>query len=211
MLTLTFIRHGQTDCSLEDRFCGSIDIPLNETGEQMARVLADAYSTESWAALYSSPLLRARYTVEPLAKRLGMEVQVLDGLREIGYGDWEGLQSSEIHQKFPAEMAAWAADPERVPPPGGETAAQLSARAIAAVPLIRDLHADGHVLAVAHKATIRVIVCALLGIDVGLYRMRVAQGVGAATSFQFKDTGPLLLTLNDASMLPPHLRHVGGT
>ncbi len=187
MLTLTFVRHGQTDCSLGNHFCGSSDVPLNKTGLEMAEALGAAYASEPWAAIYASPLLRARQTAEPLARRLGQAVQIEDGLREISYGDWEGLVETEIEQLYPAD------------------------RALRAVGSIRDRHPDGHVLAVAHKATIRIVVCALLGIDLCLYRARVAQEVGAATTFQFKDAGPLLLTLNDVSLLPPHLRHAGGT
>ena len=211
MLTLTFVRHGQTDCSLGNHFCGSSDVPLNKTGLEMAEALGAAYASEPWAAIYASPLLRARQTAEPLARRLGQAVQIEDGLREISYGDWEGLVETEIEQLYPAEFRAWSTDPARAAPPGGETAVQIADRALQAVRSIRDRHPDGHVLAVAHKATIRIVVCALLGIDLCLYRARVAQEVGAATTFQFKDAGPLLLTLNDVSLLPPHLRHAGGT
>jgi alpha-ribazole phosphatase len=211
MLTLTFVRHGQTDCSLENRFCGTVDIPLNSSGQQMAEALGKAYAGESWQAIYSSPLQRARDTAAPLANRLGMQVQIEDGLREIGYGEWEGQLEHEIETVHKREFDAWAADPGRVSPPGGETAYQVAERALAAVHSIQAQHADGHVMVVTHKGVIRIVVCALLGIEVSLFRMRIAQEVGASTSIQFKETGPLLLTLNDVSLLPPHLRHAGGT
>lgn len=211
MLTLTFVRHGQTECSLENRFCGTIDVPLSKAGREMAEALGAAYAGESWQAIYSSPLQRARDTAAPLAKRLGMTVQIEDGLREIGYGEWEGLLEPEIQLLHKEAFDAWSADPGKSPPPGGETAFQVAERALSAVQAIREQHPDGHVMAVAHKATIRILVCAFLGVDVSLFRKRIAQEVGASTSVQFKDTGPLLLTLNDVSLLPPHLRHAGGT
>ncbi|HZQ35762.1 MAG TPA: histidine phosphatase family protein [Dehalococcoidia bacterium] len=211
MLTLYLIRHGQTDCSKENRFCGSVDVPLNAHGKAMAEALADAFAGEAWEAVYASPLLRARQTAEPLARRLGMTVQIEPGLREIAYGAWDGHLEAEIEQLHPREFAAWANDPGRVAPPGGETAPQIADRALAALHEIRARHPNGRVLAVAHKATIRILVCALLGIDVGLFRKRIAQEVGAATVFEFKDTGPLLKALNDLSHLPPELRHVEGT
>ncbi len=211
MLTLTFVRHGQTDCSLENRFCGTVDIPLNRAGHEMAEALGAAYATESWQAIYTSPLARARDTAAPLAKRLGMQVQIEDGLREIGYGEWEGRLEHEIQTLHKPEFDAWASDPGRFSPPGGETAYQVADRALAAVRSIQAQHTDGHVMAVSHKAVIRIVVCALLGIEVSLFRMRIAQEVGASTSIQFKESGPLLLTLNDVSLLPPHLRHAGGT
>lgn len=211
MLTLYLIRHGQTDCSRENRFCGSVDVPLNEHGKAMAEALAGAFAGESWQAIYASPLLRARQTAEPLAQRLGMAVQIEPGLREIAYGAWDGHLEAEIEQMHPREFAAWSDDPGHVAPPGGETAPQIAERALAALYDIRARYPSGRVLAVAHKATIRILVCALLGIDVGLFRKRIAQEVGAATVFAFKDTGPLLQALNDLSHLPPELRHAAGT
>jgi probable phosphoglycerate mutase len=210
-LTLYFIRHGQTDCSRQNRFCGALDVPLNETGEQMAQALADAFAGEPWDAIYASPLRRARQTAEPLARRLGLTVRIEPGLREIDYGAWDGRLEAEVEREEKPVFDAWATYPDRVPPPGGETAVEVAERAMAAVHEILDRHQEGRVLAAAHKATIRILVCALLGIDVGLFRRRVAQEVGAATVFEFRSTGPLLRALNDLSYLPPHLRHGEGT
>jgi probable phosphoglycerate mutase len=69
-----------------------------------------------------------------------------------------------------------------------------------------DRHPSGPVLAVSHKATIRVLVCALLGLDVGLFRARIGQPVSAVTVFEFREKGPLLRVMGDTSHLPPYLR-----
>ena len=211
VLTLYLVRHGQTACSRENRFCGEVDVPLTESGLAMADALANAFGAESWTAIYSSPLLRARQTAEPLARRLGLELRNEDGLREIAYGAWDGRLESEVERAEPAAFHAWSADPGWVSPPGGETAWQIAARALPVVEALRERHPDGRVLAVSHKATIRILVCALLGIDVGLFRKRIAQEVGAVTAFEFRSTGPLLKALNDVSHLPPELRHGEGT
>jgi probable phosphoglycerate mutase len=211
MLTLYLVRHGQTDCSRENRFCGAIDVPLNDAGREMAEALAEAYATEKWDAIYASPLSRARKTAEPLALRLGLPVLIKDGLREIAYGEWDGNLEADVEREQKEAFAAWSSDPAHIPPPGGETAVEIAARAMAAVAEIRAENPAGTVLAVAHKATIRILVCALMGIDVSLFRKRIAAEVGAATIIEFKSTGPLLQSLNDISHLPPRLRHAGGT
>jgi len=211
MLTITLVRHGQTDCSRTNSFCGSVNVPLNEAGHAMARAIADSYAGRPWTAIYSSPLLRARDTAGPLAVRLGMPLQIEAGLREISYGEWDGMLESDVERLYAAEWRAWSDDPAQVPPPGGETATAIEKRAIAVIDGIRERYPDGEVFIASHKATIRIIVCSLLGVDVSLFRKRVAQEVGAATVFEFKSTGPLLAALNDLSHLPPELRHVAGT
>src|SRR5215813_9053704 len=206
MLTVFLARHGETAASRDNQFCGALDIPLNQVGHAMAEALAASYSDMPWAALYVSPKLRARQTIEPLARRTGLEPQILEGLREIEYGAWEGMLETEVARTDPEGFSAWTKNPGRVAPPGGETGQKVAERALLALDEIRSRHADGQVLAVTHKATIRVLVCALLGIDVNLFRARIAQPVGAVTIFELRPTGPLLRRLGDNCHLPAALR-----
>lgn len=211
-LVLYLVRHGQTDCSLHNRMCGAgIDTPLNAAGERMAEALTNAFAPLPWRAIYSSPMLRARQTAEPLARRKGMTVEVLDGLKEIAYGAWDGRLEDEVARDEPEAWASWQRDPGSFAPPGGENAYALAARVLPAIATIRDRHSDGLAIAFAHKAVIRIAVCALLGIDVGLFRRRVDCKTGAVTIIEFCPDGPLLHALNDVSHLPPELREAGGT
>ncbi|HZS41704.1 MAG TPA: histidine phosphatase family protein [Polyangia bacterium] len=211
MLSAYFVRHGQTDYSLANRFCGAVDAPLNATGLAMAEAIAARYGDEKWAAIYASPLTRARDTAAPTARAAGMQIAVEDGLREIAYGEWEGRPEAEVERDDGERFHAWAAHPARVAPPGGETAVAIAARAMAALDAIRARHADGKVLIVSHKATLRILFCALLGIDVDLFRSRIAQKVAAVSIVDFKKTGPLLQVLGDVSHLPPELLAGDGT
>lgn len=206
-LALYLVRHGQTACSRESRFCGSgIDAPLLPVGEEMADALARHYAALPWAAIYASPAKRARDTAAPLAGRAGADVRIEDGLREIAYGEWEGLLEPEVRAHSPRAFADWLRDPGRFGPPGGESGEAIAARAMAVVRSIRERHPSGNVMAVSHKATIRVLVCALLGLDVGLYRSRIGQPVCAVTIFEFRDGGPLLRAMGDTSHIPTRLR-----
>lgn len=210
-LRLHLVRHGQTDFSLQNRFCGSINPPLNATGQKMAAALAARYANHRFAAIYASPRERALQTAAPTAAHAGLEVRIEDGLREIGYGEWEGKPEPEVERDDAARFHAWAAHPGWVAPPGGESGAEIAQRALGVVDLVRAQHADGDVLLVSHKATLRVLLCALLGIDLDLFRSRIGQKVCAVSIVTWRPSGPLLEVLGDESHLPAELRESGGT
>jgi probable phosphoglycerate mutase len=211
MLSLYLVRHGQTDYSLNNRFCGAIDPPLNEHGLAMAEALGARYGGEPWAGIWCSPQVRARQTALPTATRAHKELILDDGLREIGYGEWEGRPEEEVARVDAARFHAWSAHPGHVAPPGGESGLAIASRALGALERIKQAHPSGKVLIVSHKATLRVLVCALLGIDVDLFRTRVAQRVCAVSIVDLKSSGPLLQVLGDTSHLPPDLRTDEGT
>ena len=212
MLSLYLVRHGQTDASLHNRFCGRIDPPLNATGLAMAEALGARYGGEGWAEIVSSPLQRARQTAAPTASVAGVPITADDGFVEIAYGEWDGRPEAEVERDDAARFHAWAAHPGRVAPPGGESGADIATRALGAIERIRARHGDGgKVLVVSHKATLRVLVCALVGIDVDGFRSRIAQKVCAVSVIDFKSTGPLLQVLGDTSHLPPALLAGDGT
>ena len=104
-----------------------------------------------------------------------------------------------------------AAAPGAVAPPGGENGWAIAARAVPAIEEIVRRHPEGNVLVVSHKATIRVIICALLGVDLNLFRARIGAPVASIATIEFKSTGPLVTSLGDTSHLPPRLRNAGGT
>jgi probable phosphoglycerate mutase len=211
VLTFYFVRHGQTALSRANQFCGDLDVPLNDVGRAMAEALAARYGGEPWASIYASPRQRTRATAEPVARRAGLEVEILDGLREISYGEWEGRAEEEVARDDAERFRAWADDPALHAPPGGESAGQIAARALDAIAHIRARHADGQVLVVSHKATLRVLLCALLGIELSQFRNRIGQRVAAVSVVEWKQTGPLLRSLGDVSHLPPELLVGDGT
>jgi probable phosphoglycerate mutase len=211
MLTLYLVRHGQTALSRANTFCGATDAPLTDAGRAMAEALGARYGAVAWRGIYASPLQRARDTAAPVAARAGLPVAIDADLREIAYGAWEGREESEVAASDPEAFRAWAQNPGHVAPPGGETGFQIAARAMAALERIRARHDGGNVLVVSHKATLRVLLCALLGIDVNLFRARVAKPVASVSIVEWKASGPLLARLGDVSHLPPELAGAEGT
>jgi alpha-ribazole phosphatase len=203
MLTLFLARHGQTDDSKVDRFCGAREVPLNKEGLAMAESLAAYYGTLRWDAIYSSPQLRAQETAAPLARRVGLAVQTLPGLEEIRYGAWEGMMAEDVTQQQPDAWRAWDEDPASNAPPGGESGVDVVRRALRAVAAIRKRHVGGRVMAVTHKATIRLLICALLGVELKQFRRRIGQPAGAVNSVEFHPNGALLTLLGSTCHLGP--------
>jgi probable phosphoglycerate mutase len=177
----------------------------------MAEAFARAYASLKWDAIYTSPMLRTRQTAEPLSRLTGVQAIVEDGLKEIDYGEWEGLRQEDVKQRWPEAFEHWADDVASRGTPGGETAFHVAARAMRAVEGIRSGSAQGNVLIVSHKATLRIITCALLGLDVRLFRERIAEPVSAVTMFKVTRTTALLTLHGDRSHLSEDLKNQEGT
>jgi probable phosphoglycerate mutase len=134
-----YIRHGETSWNAEGRLQGAQDTALNERGRRQAvqcgHLLADLLARDgqdkSLIPYLSSPLLRARTTMELMRGALGLPPQDYatdDRLREIGYGQWEGYTLAEMQAADPAFFARRLADKWRVAPVGGETYAAVQRR-----------------------------------------------------------------------------------
>jgi probable phosphoglycerate mutase len=201
MLTLHLVRHGDTAQSAEGYYAGDIDPPLTESGLAQARALGRLAASLDLAQLYVSPKLRARQTAEPIAAASNAPVEIADGLREIAYGSWEGRNEKEVRATEPEAYAAWSMDPSLNSPPGGESAFAIAARALPVLVRARREHPSGNVLFVSHKATVRVIVCAVLGIPLGRFRDRIACPTASLTTFEFGERGAMLVRLADVSHL----------
>jgi len=184
---------------------------LTDVGTQMAQAFAAAYRDLPWAAVYASPLRRTVATAQPLCDAIGLEMQLRDGLREIEYGQWEGLAVEQVRQQYETDYVRWLTEPAWNPPTGGETGVQVASRAALVIAEIEQTHPDGNVLVVSHKGTIRILLCSLLGIDLGRFRDRIDMPVASVSVVKFDVHGPLLQCLGDRAHLPPALRDLPGT
>jgi broad specificity phosphatase PhoE len=211
-LILYLLRHGQTALSRDDVFCGSgLDPELTPEGMEMAHAFAKAYGEVEWRAVYSSSLRRSITTAQPLCDTVGTNLQVRPELNEIAYGKWEGLTKDQVSKEYHDEYISWLADPAGHAPTAGESALVVARRGLQVVEEIQKQFTDGKVLIVSHKATIRIILCSLLGIDVGRFRYRLACPVGSASLVEFTSNGPMLNALADRSHLNEDLRSLRGT
>lgn len=211
-LSLNFLRHGQTALSRDDVFCGSgLDPQLTAEGHEMAQAFADASRETPWTAVYSSGLRRGITTAQPLCDALRFKMEVREELNEIAYGKWEGMSKANVDQQYHDDYISWLADPAWHPPTEGEAAVVIARRGLSIVEEVKSRFSDGNVLIVSHKATIRIILCSLLGIDVGRFRYRLVCPVGSVSIVEFTEHGPLLAALADRSHLSEHLRSLPGT
>lgn len=210
-MMMHLVRHGETQASRDHVFCGHAECRLLDSGRRMAALIAArCAASDSWRAVYCSPQARAMETARPAAAAVGLEIVAEPGLREIDHGDWEGRAVADLRAEDPVFFEEWEQHAGSIGPPHGENGFQVAGRAMPVVERIRRRHPDGNVLVVSHKATIRIIVCALIGIDIDSYRIRVAAPVGSFTTIEFGPHGPLLHRLADVSHLPPDLRAPGG-
>ena len=210
-LTIYFLRHGETTASKTGGYCGILDVELTPEGVRMAEDFAAAYKSLSWTAIFCSPLRRTVKTAKPLSDMIGMDLQLRDGLKEIAYGKWEGKTPEEVNREFHDEYVRWLADPGWNSPSGGEKGIDIARRSGAVLEEIEQTYDSGNILVVSHKATIRIMLCSLLGIDVGRYRDRILMPVASVSIVEFTERGPLLRCLGDRYHLSQSLRALPGT
>jgi broad specificity phosphatase PhoE len=210
-LTIYFLRHGETTASQTGGYCGTLDPELTPEGYQMAEDFADAYKSLPWAAVFSSPLRRAVATAKPLCAAAGIRMQLKDGLREIAYGQWEGKTPEEVSREFHDTYVRWLADPGWNAPSGGERGIDIARRSSLVIEEIEQTCSTGKVLVVSHKATTRIMLCSLLGIDVGRFRDRISMPVASISIVEMAEHGPLLHMLGDRAHLRMPLRKRAGT
>jgi broad specificity phosphatase PhoE len=167
MTHLCLIRHGQTDWNLEGRYQGQSDVPLNEKGLEQAKSLIEKLNGKTFAAIYSSDLIRARQTAEPIAKMLGIDIQIESRLREINQGQWEGVLVEDIKARYAEIWSQRTEDPANVRPPGGETVREVATRVYAALNDIARRFPTDNVLVLSHGLSIATAICRIKNIPIG--------------------------------------------
>jgi len=168
-LRLFVVRHGETVWVRERRFAGSRDIPLTEAGRRQCAAVARALAGGVVAAVYASPLERARASAELIAKPHGLPVRVAPAFAEMAFGPWEGLTGQEVRTRFPEAWEQWRSAPHLCKLSGGDTLSGVAERVAAGLEELREAHAGQTVVLVSHAIVARVIVLAALGL--GLDRL----------------------------------------
>jgi broad specificity phosphatase PhoE len=210
-LTLYFLRHGETTASLNGGYCGTLNIDLTPAGQQMAQQFAAAYQNLAWEAIFVSPLRRTVETAKPICEAVGIEMKLREGLKEIAYGQWEGQTPEVVNREFHDEYIRWLADPGWNAPTGGEKGIDIARRSSLVLEEIEQTYPTGNVLVVSHKATIRIMLCSLLGIDIGRFRDRIGMPVASVSIVEMASRGPLVHVMGDRAHLEKALRDRKGS
>ncbi|MEV7574456.1 histidine phosphatase family protein [Pseudarthrobacter sp. NPDC089323] len=170
MTRIILARHGESIWHRENRYAGTTDIPLTATGRAQADALAAWAGQQNLAAVVASGMGRSVESAKPSAAASGLELATDARLKELDFGQAEGLTADEIRVKHPRHYQAFLADPALNPLPGGERPWDAAARGLAALADLRSSHPDGRVLVVAHSTLIRLVLCSLLGLPLRDYR-----------------------------------------
>ena len=144
------IRHGETAWNVDSRIQGQLDIPLNELGRRQAARLAHAVAGEGLQAVYTSDLQRAYETARAVGRGAGLPLRTDPGLRERGFGEFEGHTFKEIEARWPEQSLRWRRRDPEYGPAGGESLRQFYERCVATATRIAAAHPGEAIALVAH-------------------------------------------------------------
>ncbi len=151
------IRHGETSWNVDTRIQGHLDIALSANGRWQAERLAGALKGEPLAAIYASDLTRAWETAQYVARAQGLEVIKEVGLRERGFGDFQGKTFAEIEALLPEQSLRWRTRDPEFSPRGGESLVALRSRVISAVQRLAARHPGEQIAVVGHGGVMDVL------------------------------------------------------
>lgn len=198
MALVLLIRHAAND-SMGKWLAGwTPGIHLNEEGRRQAEALAERLASFPIRAIYSSPLERAVETAEPLARRKGLQIQIMPELGEVRYGEWTGKSLKRLRRQKAWQRLVSLISRARFQ--GGEAMVDLVARAINAVETIVSRHPRDVVALFTHADLIRAVTAYYLGMPLDLYH-RLMIAPASVTVFWLTEGPPLLLRLNDTGPL----------
>jgi broad specificity phosphatase PhoE len=200
MTEIYLVRHGQTRWNKEQVFRGTSDVPLNESGQEEARLTAKALRTRPVSAVYTSPLVRASETAGAIAGAHDLEVENLEGLRDICFGEWQGVSHTVVMERYPGLYRRWLEEPHRVMFPGGDSLRTVQSRAVKAVKRTVLGHPEDTIVMVSHRVVNRVLICGLVGIGLSHF-WQIGQDTAAINRLTWRKGGFILVCLNDTCHL----------
>jgi broad specificity phosphatase PhoE len=193
--TLYLARHAMH--SLVDQvLCGrTAGVHLADAGRQQAAVLARRLGAVGLAAVYSSPLERARETAAIIAAGAGHDPVIEDALTEIDFGAWNGRRFDSLQDD--PEWRRWNEERGTARPPGGESMGEVQARTMRWAAHVAELHPDAAIAAVSHGDVIKAMIAAILGLPLDHYA-RFEIGPASPTTIILWPGGARLLRMNEA-------------
>ena len=180
---------------MRGRCYGSLDVGLSADGRRDAAVLGAALAATPLAGVYSSPLARAIETAAPIAEAQRLEIGIVPGLREIDFGELEGLAYDEIREEREELYREWMEQPARVRFPGGESFSDLRGRALPALADLRDQHEGEAVAVVTHGGVVRVALADVLGVE-DSFVFRLGLDYGGVSVVDWVEGVPVVRAVN---------------
>lgn len=196
------VRHGETESNRAGLALGRADVPLNERGLWQAGRVGEALAAEPFAAIYTSPLIRARQTAEAVAAQHDLTPVAEPGLIEMDIGEVEQLPFAEVRSRYPGLLEAWAgADGPSQAMPGGERLIDVQERGWRTVKRLAVRHEADTVCAVTHNFVILTVLATALGTDLAHFR-RIRHGLAAVSVIEMTGGGRIRVRrMNDSCHL----------
>ncbi len=170
MTRILMVRHGETEYNNSNRFAGQGDINLNEKGFRQVEKLRERLASEKIDTVYASDLRRARITAEMVVSGRGLQVIECPELREINYGEIEGLTYAEIRQKYPLLVEKIHTADLTMTFPGGESLREFTERVVSFKERLVRHRASENIFIAAHGGPLRTLIISLLGIGQECWR-----------------------------------------
>lgn len=167
-MKIYLMRHAQTDDNLIKRYTGGSDkVGINKEGKKQIERIIPLLQKKKIKVIYSSPFRRCLETASFIKKYLNVELMIEERLKEVNYGRWQGLTSTEVKKLFPEIYKARGENPALIAPPGGETLQEMQNRVIQ---LINEVNSSReNVLFVTHGSCIHVALIYYQGIDLNRF------------------------------------------
>jgi|ERR1051326_1640425 alpha-ribazole phosphatase len=192
---LWLLRHPEPETTARGRCYGSLDIALSPDGVRHAHAIAAALAAEPLAAIYTSPRQRCEQAAQILASTHRCGVEIIDALRELDFGEFEGRTYDEIAASYPDLYRQWMEHPTDTRFPGGESFHEMYARVTAATVDLRSRHSGESIAIVTHGGVIRILLAEALGIEASNI-FRIAQRYGALNRIRYFGEFPVVELVN---------------
>ena len=196
--TFYIVRHGQTNWNILGKTQGHGNSDLTQKGENQAFELAKSIKEYPIDYIYSSDLGRAVQTSQIISNEIGIKVNKTQALREMGFGDWEGLLIDEIKKNHAKTYEIWRNQPHLVNIPNGENLHIIKDRVDNFIKELNEKYDNKHILLVSHSVTVRVMLLSFLNSEMeNIYRIK--QDNTALNIVEYRDYGPVVIKMNDTS------------
>lgn len=205
---LLLIRHGETEWNKIGKFQGSTDIDLSEEGRSQAKLLRERIQND-FDSIYASPLSRAYETAEIIAAGSGKKIIIANDIREINFGEWEGLTIKDISTKYSDVFISWKKDKLEGKFIGGDlSTANAAKRAKNCILDIVKKNKGNKIIIVAHGGIIKAGIIGLFNFDMSMYH-KISMGNTCINTIVFDDNlEPTIYGINDISHLKNEVKYV---
>lgn len=200
MSRLLLVRHGDTKLNSAERYWGQTDVELSAAGLRQAERLRDRLATEKIDAIYSSDLQRASATAKLIASAHQLEVITCAELREINFGQLEGLTFDEVSQLYPEVTKLWVERSPELKYPGGESIDRFTKRVSKFLSRLEEHTEQETILIAAHSGVLRTLICLLLGIELQ-HRWQFRLDLASLSILETYPQQAILSLLNNVSHL----------